>query len=105
VTKSAKQAETLPLGLPTAPTATVPAIAPVAPQTRPFGCHRDHDWREVCPFAGRAPECAPCEHWDADWATFEAACARPADAGLIPKALRVKKAKRKASVRALLTSD
>ena len=74
------------------PTPTAPRIAPDAAQ-RPLGCHLDHTFRELCPFisAGRAPECAPCPHWDPDWAVFEAACAR-IEAGrrvpLIPKKTR-----------------
>lgn len=82
---------------------------------RPAGCTADHQFPEACAYAasGYEPECAGCRWHDADFAVFEQACmdgARERDQaearGLIPAALQGKKrAKKKPSVRALITSD
>jgi hypothetical protein len=85
----------------------VRARVPLADAVRPHGCTADHAFPAACAFAsaGYLPECGGCRWHDADWAVFEESCAKTKKrAPLIPKGKRGK-VKKKATVRALLTSD
>ena len=60
---------------------------------RPAGCHLDRAFRDQCPAVamGLEPECAPCPHWDADWALLDAALTVAAEKkarALVPKKVR-----------------